>query len=86
MSGCGAEPRIDATNEETAKASVVAVANSLSSADKAAFQSKISGSMMSVGLKKFGLTKGGKITIDEIVKPYHGMTGAEVLQAAREAK
>lgn len=80
FAGCS-EPRIDATNEETAKASTLAVSDSLSSSERGEFQKIMAASAMSSGLKKSGLTKGGKITILDFTKEFHGMTGKEILKA-----
>lgn len=83
LSGCGADPKIDATNEETATASLKAVGDSLSAQDKAKLSMKLAGAAMSTGVKKFGLTKGGKMTALDMAKPFHGMTGSEVLAGAK---
>lgn len=76
--GCD-EPRIDATSEETARSSMAAVLKALPSGDQPRFQAKLMASVMSTGLKKFGLTKGGKLTTVDLAKPFHGMTAREVI-------
>ena len=78
VTGCS-EPRIDATNEETALATSKAVLDRMSPAEKLQFQGKLISSAMPKVMKASFSNTSLKMNTADAMKDFHGMTAREIL-------
>jgi hypothetical protein len=86
VAGCGGPPRFDATNDDTAKASVDRMKAGLSEAQRYALAKDMATvampALMKQAFSRMGADKGGKIGPAEAMKPLHGLTAAEIHERA----
>ena len=78
LAGCNGPPRIDATNDETLKASMEAVTAGMSKAEKDVFAGDCSAVILSEGLPRAFRGAPAPSSTAETAHPLHGLTAAEV--------
>jgi hypothetical protein len=83
VAGCGGEPRFDATDEATAKASVDRMTAGMTAAQKDEFTKSMTTVMVAPALKG-GVPKDQ--SPNSLRKPLHGMTAAEITAKAESIR